>query len=431
MATDRSMLDMIRDLAPLRRVIASPDYDRAAAYLRGILPFAEREYPAGASHNGWVVPPRWEVTEATISRDGRVVYDGTAHPLGVIALSAPYEGRVSLEELRPHLHYHHDHPEAIPFHYKQQFRSWTRDWGFCLPRRVYDALEPGDYDVVLRTREEPGTLRVLEYEQPGRLDATIVIGADLDRPGVANDGVAGCVVGIEVMRRLRERRTRFGYRLVLVPGTIGSEYYLGHLDPEARERLLEGVFLEMLGTPTQLALQHSRGGGTALEAALARALATRGVDHRTGDFETIIINDEHIWEAYGVPMCSLSRCPYPEYHSSLDCAEAMSEAALVEAADALEAALVELEETRLVTRLFTGTLCLSNPDYDLYVDPGEPVFGTAAGEDVLRLRRLMDLVPTLARPLTTRELAARVDLSEATVLDYLQRWAERGLVRLD
>ena len=424
------MLDLVRELAPLRRVIAAPDYDRAVARLCEILPFTVHEYPAGLPHNGWMVPPRWEVTEATISKNGELIYDGLAHPLGVIALSAPFTGSLDLADLQSHLHYHHDHLEAIPFHYRQQFRSWQRDWGFCVPRRLYESLEPGFYEVSIRTVESPGTLKVLTYDHPGDLAATVVIGADLDRPGVANDGIAGCVVGLELMDRLRRKRTKFSYRLVLVPGTMGSEFYLGTLPAAEREVLLEGVFLEMLGTPTPLALQHSRSGNSAIEAGLVRSLATLGADHRRGDFESIIINDEHIWEAYGIPMCSLSRSPYPEYHCSLDNVDALREESLVEAVDVLALAVKELEATRLVTRQFTGTICCANPEYDLYVDPGELVFGTAATEDILRLRRLMDLVPTLRRPTTTRELALRVKLPEAMVVTYLERWAAKGLIQL-
>lgn len=425
------MLALIRRLAPLRRAIAAPDYDKATAHLGRLLPFAVHTYRAGKPHNGWVIPPRWEVTEAVIRRGGEVVYDGLAHPLGVITLSAPYRGRLSLAELRPHLHCHHEHPDAIPFHYRQQFRSWRRDWGFCLPRRLVESFPEGEYEVSIQTREAPGALQVLAYDHPGELAETIVIGADLDRPGVANDGVSGCAVGIELMQRLRGRRTKFSYRLVLVPGTLGSEYYLARLAAAQRERLLEGVFLEMLGSRTPLALQRSRGGQGVFEAGLAEALTALGVEHRLGDFETILINDEHVWEAYGVPMSSLSRFPYPEYHSSLDDADAQSEEALAEAVRVLERAVEAVETTRLVTRLFTGTICCAHPDYDLYVDPGEAVFGTAAGDEVLRLRRLMDLVPTLTRPTTTRALARRVGLAELAVTDYLERWAAKGLLRLD
>lgn len=425
-----SMTDIVRDLAPLRRVICAPDYDRAVDYLCRLLPFEVRAY-SGESRNGWVIPPRWEVAAATISRDSVAVYDGLAHPLGVIALSAPYEGRLPLEALRAHLHVHHDDPEAIPFHYRQQFRSWARDWGFCLPRRVAEALAPGMYEVVLQTREAPGTLRVLEYTHAGRRPEIIVFGANLDRPGVANDGVSACAVGLEVMRRLRGRGTKFSYRLVLVPGIIGSEYYLGDLAEEERARLFAGVFLEMLGTRTQLALQRSREGRSLVDAALAQALHASGVDHRAGDFETIIVNDEYVWEAYGIPMCSLSRFPYPEYHSSRDNAALMSDAALEEAARALEGTIAELEDAALVTRRFRGVPCLANPAYDLYVDPGEAVLGNRPGERAMRMRRLMDLLPALSRPATVRELAAQVGLAEDEVHAYLARWEAKGLVELD
>ncbi len=207
------MLDLLHELAPLRRTIAAPDYDRAVARLCQELPFQVHEYPADEAHNGWVIPPRWEAVEAVIRKDGALIYDGLTHPLGVIALSAPFAGTVDLAELQLHLHFHHDHPDAIPFHYRQQFRSWERDWGFCVPRRLYQSFEPGTYEVSIRTEESPGTLKVLSHEHAGDLDATIVIGADLDRPGVANDGIAGVVVGLELMRRLQDRRTRFSYRL--------------------------------------------------------------------------------------------------------------------------------------------------------------------------------------------------------------------------
>ncbi len=65
-----------------------------------LLPFEVLSYSsASEEHNGWVIPPRWDVSEASITKDGRLVYDGTWHPLGVIALSAPFEGTVSREVL--------------------------------------------------------------------------------------------------------------------------------------------------------------------------------------------------------------------------------------------------------------------------------------------------------------------------------------------
>ncbi len=79
---------------------------------------------------------------------------------------------------------------------------------------------------------------------------------------------------------------------------------------------------------------------------------------------------------------------------------------------------------------FEGTICLSNPRYGLYVDPGQISFGEGVSEEQRRLRMLQDYLPTLRLPVTIRNLASRFELSEADVLDYLRKWDEKGLVTI-
>jgi len=386
--------------------------------------------PSSYEHNGWVIPPSWDVEEARIVKDGRTVYDGTAHPLGVIGLSESFSGTVSLEELRRHLYYDHRDDGSIPFHYRQQFRSWTRDWGFCMPKRIFDRFVPGDYEVVIRTAEAPGAVKILEYKHPGSLDFTIVLGGNLDHAGVANDGLAGCVVGLEVMRRLRGRKTKFMYSLVLSPGIIGSELYLAGLDHSERSRILEGIFLEMLGSATPLALQESRRSMVSSLHALKASLDQLGLPYRTGPFESIIVNDEYVWENYGIPMLSFSRFPYPEYHSSRDSVGIIREDSLNEAVDALIGAVDRLEASPMIIKKFEGNICLSNPQYDLYVDYGQVALGDALSDRQRRMRCLMDFVPALDRPVSVIALADHIGLPEKEVLEYLRRWAAKGLIDL-
>jgi aminopeptidase-like protein len=424
------MMQILRDLVPLSRLNCSPDYERTVRYLADLLPFHVIEYGQADEYNGWVIPPKWNLRRAEIRKDGAVVYDGMRHPLAVIALSAAFTGKVTREELRKHLHYDHRYPDSIPFHFRQTYRSWHRDWGFCVPRELHDGLEPGTYEVVIETEEADGTLQILELVHPGRSGEAIVFGANLDHPGVANDGLAGVVVGIELFRRLVRKPHRFSYRLVLSPGIIGSEYYLGRQLAPDRAKIMEGMFLEMLGSDTQLALQASRQGTSNIEHALARALEESGASWRTGSFESIILNDEYLWEAYGIPMASLSRFPYPEYHSSRDGISIIREENLLQAVRVLERAVEMVEESPLIARRFQGNICLSNPRYDLYIDPGQVAFGDVPSEERRRMRLLMDLIPTLERPVTARTLAERVGLPEAAVLDYLRKWEEKDLLQI-
>jgi aminopeptidase-like protein len=426
----KTMMQVLQALTPLNRAVCSLGYDQAVEYLCDELPFRLICVPSSHEHNGWVIPPSWDVEEARIVKDGRTVYDGTAHPLGVIGLSRSFSGTVSLEELRRHLYYDHRNPDSIPFHYRQQFRSWTRDWGLCVPKRIFDQLVPGDYEVVIRTAEAPGAVKILEYKHKGLLDFTIVFGGNLDHAGAANDGLAGCVVGLEVMRRLRDRKTKFTYALVLSPGIIGSELYLAGLNQKERSRILEGVFLEMLGSATPLAVQESRRSMVSVLHALKASLDRLGLPYRTGPFESIIVNDEYIWENYGIPMVSFSRFPYPEYHSSRDSMEIIKESSLNQAVDALIGVVDRLEASPVVLKKFEGNICLSNPEYDLYVDYGQIALGDTLSNQGRRMRCLMDFVPALDRPVSVKAIADHIGLPEKDTLEYLQRWADKGLIDL-
>ena len=91
------MMEVLRDLVPLDRVMCSPDYDRTIEYLKQRFPLTELAYGPGAEHNGWVIPPSWEALESRIEKDGKLVYDGKWHPVATMALSAPFEGTVDLD----------------------------------------------------------------------------------------------------------------------------------------------------------------------------------------------------------------------------------------------------------------------------------------------------------------------------------------------
>jgi hypothetical protein len=153
--------------------------------------------------------------------------------------------------------------------------------------------------------------------------------------------------------------------------------------------------------------------------------------HRRGAFEEIIVNDEYVWEAHGVPTTSLSRFPFDQYHSSHDTIDIISEESLAEAADVVDQALLAVEATPVVRKAFSGTVCLSNPRYDLYIDAGQVALGDNPDPVRLALRRLMDFLPSLTEPTTVAGLAARFGLAEDEAERYLRAWERKGLLTLD
>ena len=205
-----------------------------------------------------------------------------------------------------------------------------------LPKDIYDNLTPGLYDVRIVTQERAGILKVPEYTKEGKSGLTFAFVGHLDHPGMSNDDLCGCVVGVELMRRLAQIDTKHSYKLLLVQEMIGSEYYLSKTLPDSGDHIVDTLFLEMLGTKTQLALQDCKNSDGILVPALDETMQARGTDYRTGAFRTIVRNDDPIWDAYGYSMGTLSRKPYPEYHSSRDNPSIIHDSMLEESVEILQ-----------------------------------------------------------------------------------------------
>lgn len=373
----------------LRRSYVSEDIVRTLDILSNHIKvkYKDHKFESGMEHNGWVVPKKWEVMEAKIYKSKKLIYDGMKHPLGVIANSSSFEGEVDLAELKKHLFSAPRRPKTIPFHFRLQYRPWEEEWGFCVPDNLKKSLKQGKYRVVLKTKLSKGEMVVREFVILGKRKESIVLAAHVDHPGLANDDLSGCVVGIEVISRILKqyKKTRYTYRLVLGPEITGAVFYL-HSLKEKVKKLKYGLYLEMLGNKKRLKLQRSFAGDTYIDMAAELVLRAYS-DSEVCGFRESAGNDEIVFEApgYEIPMPSISRWPYAEYHTSDDNLSIIGEKQLQEAVGYVMG-VVEILETDVVPkRKFSGLPSLANPKYDLYVDPGEIITGGLHQQQVLSL----------------------------------------------
>ncbi|MGW8252082.1 MAG: DUF4910 domain-containing protein, partial [Anaerolineales bacterium] len=320
------MLELINQMWFLKRDLVSDDFDRALTRLTDEVPMTIHEYSTGEPCWTWRVPEKWTCHEAYLETlQGERLIDYAEHPLHVVSYSLPHVGLVSRDELLRHLHVHPSLPDAIPF----VFKYYERDWGLCATQRLRDSLRDNAYQVVIRSRFEPGTLKVGEVVVPGESDDCFVLAAHLCHPAMVNDDLSGVVVGLEVARRLLAGPIHhYTYRILFLPETIGSVAYLSH-NEHLIPRMKGGLFLEMLGNDSPHALQGSFQPDSQPDRCLTSALPALDPDSYTDRYRSIIDNDERQFNAPGVrvPMLSLSRVeapkssgrpPYPQYHSSLD-----------------------------------------------------------------------------------------------------------------
>jgi aminopeptidase-like protein len=367
------MLDLINELWYLKRDIVSHGFDQALYRLAEEIPMQIHEYPTGQQCWTWQIPERWTCDEAYLDTlDGQRLLDYANHPLHVLSYSLPFEGIVSRAELLEHLHVHPSLPEAIPF----VFKYYERDWGLCATQTLRDTLTQDQYRVVIRTRFEPGTLKVGEVVIPGDSPKTFMLVAHLCHPAMVNDDLTGVVVGIEVARALLSRPQRhYTYRLLILPETIGSVAYLStheHLIPD----MVAGLFLEMLGNDSPHALQGSFFPESQVDRCLTRALRGLRPNSYADAYRTVINNDERQFNAPGVrvPMLSLSRVeppgsptrPYREYHSSLDTPAIVSAERLENSKEVVLGLLEAWENNLYVVNDFKGEVFASG--YGIWID---------------------------------------------------------------
>lgn len=359
------MLELLQKIAPLKRTLACNDTDRALQIVAEHLPGARIEgYATGSKAWSWTLPRRWELEGATIHAGGKLLVDAEWSHLHVLNYSQAFSGTVSREQLLPHLHTQPARPEAIPF----EFSFYEPRWGFCVPHAWLERFSAPSYEVEIRSRFEDGKLNVLSHHLAGEHPETFILCANICHPLQANDSLTGLAAAVEIMKALAARpKRKYSYLLLVVPEMIGSIAYFAH-HPEIVERSVGGFFSEMLGTQGPLVLQRTRNGSTYWDALAQLVLAESGTAHSSVAFLKSAANDEKVMDSPGVdiPTFSLTRFPYPEYHSSDDNLALIDPARLLEATRVLQRILEWAEDDYLPLLKQPGPVFLSG--HGLYPD---------------------------------------------------------------
>jgi aminopeptidase-like protein/aminoglycoside N3'-acetyltransferase len=419
-----SMSELIEGLWRIPRHIVSDGYDAALRALGEQVPLTTHEYPSGTECWTWIIPEKWNCTEAYLETlDGRRLFSYADNPLHVVSYSLPFEGEVSRKELFEHLHVHHKLADAVPF----IFKYYERDWGLCCSKTLKDSLFDEKYRVVIKSDFSYGTLKVGEVVAPGKTDDCIVLVAHLCHPAMVNDDLSGIVVGIKVMQELLRRRDlRYTYRFLILPETIGSVAYLSQ-NENLIPKMKGGLFLEMLGLKNPHALQLSFSGSTEVDLCCSLALKTHDPFGWTGEYRTIIGNDERQFNSPGVrvPLLSLSRVlppsspdwPYPEYHSNFDNPELNSMRNLEASRDLVLSMIDAIENNRVPINRFKGEVFCSR--FGIFVDP----YSNPEGN-----RELFNVMDSIDGTLSIAQIASKWNISFNATLNIINDLHSRGLV---
>jgi aminopeptidase-like protein len=346
-AAGHDMYDLIAELYPVCRSITGEGFRSTLDTLARHIDLAVHEVPSGTRVFDWTVPREWNITDAFVATSsGERVIDFRASNLHVVSYSVPVDARMSLAELRDHLHTLPEHPDWIPY----RTSYYDDNWGFCLSQRQLDGLAEDDYHVVIDSSLTDGRLSYGECLVPGATAEEVLISCHACHPSLCNDNLSGVVLATWLAKALADAELRYSYRFLFIPGTIGSITWLAKNEASV-DRVKAGLVLACVGDPGGLTYKRSRRGNTEIDRAMAHVLATSGVQHEVTDFSPYGYDERQFCSpGFDMPIGCLNRTPYaryPEYHTSADDLELVRPDCLADSFSTCLAAFRVLEENAI------------------------------------------------------------------------------------
>jgi aminopeptidase-like protein len=313
--------EFAKKLWPINRSITGNGVRETLLEIKNHLPDLEiKSISSGSKAFDWKVPKEWIVTEAYIlTPSGERICDFAENNLHLLGYSIPFEGEVSLDELKQHLHTLPDQPNAIPYitsYYEER-------WGFCLSQEQFDQLEDGTYSIHIDSKLFEGVLNYGELLIGGKSSKEVFISTYVCHPSMANNELSGPTVVTFLAKWLAEfKELEYSYRIIFIPETIGSILYLSLHYQHMKKNVFSGFNVSCIGDNRAYSYLPSRNGNT-----LSDRIAKHVLKHIDPNFKSYSWfdrgSDERQYCAPGIdlPIASIMRTKYgeyPEYHTSLD-----------------------------------------------------------------------------------------------------------------
>lgn len=309
---------LVERLYPFHRSITGNGVRQTLKVLQEYIPLEITEVASGTPVFDWIVPDEWNVKEAYIANaSGERIVDLKDSNLHLVHYSVPIKARMGLAELKEHLFTIPDHPDWVP--YRTSYHA--RNWGFCLSHNQYQALEEGEYEVRIEASLEPGSLTYGEFFIEGDSTEEVLISTHICHPSLCNDNLSGIAIATLLARELVKSKSRYSYRFLFIPGTIGSITWLCRNEDQVH-KIKHGLVLALLGDNGMFHYKKSRKGNAEIDRLVGRILAEKGMEHGVIDFYPYGYDERQFCApGFDLPVGSLTRTPhgkFPEYHTSAD-----------------------------------------------------------------------------------------------------------------
>lgn len=317
-AVGNEIYRLAAEIYPICRSITGQGVRDTLDILARHIPLERHKVPTGEQIFDWTVPQEWNIRDAFIrSSDGQKVVDFAENNLHVVGYSMPVHTVLSLGELKTHLHSLPAQPDLVP--YRTSYYNET--WGFCISHLKLAALADGPYEVFIDSELKDGCLDYGEYVHRGETDREFLLSAHICHPSLANDNCSGLALLTLLARGLAGRQTRYGYRFLFAPGTIGALAWLAKNEDHVSQ-VDHGLVVSCVGDGGGPTYKRSRAGNAFIDRAFAHVLARPGSNATVRDFSPYGYDERQFCSpGFDMPVGLLQNSAFgefPEYHTSGD-----------------------------------------------------------------------------------------------------------------
>jgi aminopeptidase-like protein len=409
------------EIYPICRSITGDGVRRTLAHLGRHLDLIIHEVPSGTKVFDWTVPREWNIRDAYIKNAaGERIVDFGKSNLHVLNYSMPVHAVLPLSELRKRIFTLPDQPDLVPY----RTSYYAENWGFCMAHSQLSALPDGLYEVLIDATLEDGQLIYGEYLHRGDSDEEFLLSAHICHPSLANDNCSGLALLSCLSRRLASRKTRYSYRFLFAPGTIGAIAWLSR--NEARlDRIKHGLVIAGVGDGGGPTYKKSRRGNAEIDRVMTQILKHAAPAAHILDFSPYGYDErQYCSPGFDLPVGLFQRSAFgtfPEYHSSADNLDFIKAEHLADSYAVIEAALDVLERDCRPRNL--QPKC--EPQLGrrgLYHAVGGDSEAPARNMALLWVLNLADGKHSLL------EMAERANMPFAAIADAARRLAEGGLL---
>ena len=248
---------------------------------------------------------------------GKKIIDFKKSNLHVLNYSDPINKKISLTELKRHLHTLPSQPNAIPY----VTSYYKKDWGFCMSHNQFKKLKDGIYQVKIDSSLKNGHLTYSEFFLKGDTKDEILLTCYTCHPSLCNDNLSGIALITMLAKHLANLKLRYSYRFLFIPETIGAITWL-KFNEKNLKRIKGGLVATCLGDSGNFTYKKSRLGNAEIDLASTHVLQNSKTKHKILDFFPYGSDERQFCSpGFNLPIGSLMRTIYgefDEYHNSLD-----------------------------------------------------------------------------------------------------------------